>query len=462
MPLNVAAAVKRIAKDAQGAPPPPPAPRNAVNRFEAEALLNQSTLGIIMGGGAGTRLFPLTKERAKPAVPLAGKYRLVDIPISNCINSGVRQVYVLTQFNSGSLNRHISRAYKFDLFSHGFVEILAAQQTPEGDLWYQGTADAVRQNLRTFAQGRFQYFLILSGDQLYRMDFRKVLAKHIEHAADITIATIPVDEVRAKSFGIMQTDTSGRIVNFVEKPKEPEVLTKLAMPQETVRSLGLAEDQQHFEASMGIYVFNRDVLLQALDNDLADFGKHIIPAAIKQYHVQSYPFQGYWEDIGTIGSFFEANLDLCSMVPEFDFFDSKAPIYTHARFLPATKINGGRIQHALLSDGCILTEAEIERSILGVRTVVEQGSSIKESVIMGADYYAGGPNCPVNRQAPGIGRQCRVERAIIDKNVHIGDGAVVTPHGKPEHYDHPDGLCYIRDGIVVIPKDTVIPAGMWI
>lgn len=438
------------------------AAKTTVNRFETEALLNQHTLGIIMGGGAGTRLFPLTKDRAKPAVPLAGKYRLVDIPISNCINSGVRQVYVLTQYNSASLNRHISRAYKFDLFSHGFVEILAAQQTSGDHNWYQGTADAVRQNLRNFTQGKYRYFLILSGDQLYRMDFRKVLGRHIEHNADITIATIPVDAERARSFGIMQTDASGRILNFVEKPKEPAVLAPLAMPKEILKSLGLPETEPSFEANMGIYVFNRDVLIKALDNDLADFGRDIIPAAIRKYRVQSYPFQGYWEDIGTISSFFEANLDLCSVVPEFDFFDSQAPIYTHARFLPATKINGGSIHHALLSDGCILTEAEIEISILGIRSVVEEKTILRQCIIMGADFYAGAANCPIDRPPPGIGKNCRIERAIIDKNVHIGDGVVITPKGKDLNLDGPDGLYYIRDGIVVIPKDAVIPAGTWI
>lgn len=433
-----------------------------MSRFETEALLNWHTLGIVMGGGAGTRLFPLTKDRAKPAVPLAGKYRLVDIPISNCINSGVRQVYVLTQFNSASLNRHISRAYKFDLFNHGFVEILAAQQTPEGELWYQGTADAVRQNLRNFTQGKYRYFLILSGDQLYRMDFRKVLARHLEHDADITIATIPVDEKRANSFGIMKTDATGRIENFVEKPKAPDLLRTLAMPEETLHGLNLAPDEPRYEANMGIYVFNREVLVDALNNDLVDFGKHIIPAAIKKYRVQSFPFQGYWEDIGTIRSFFEANLDLCSVVPEFNFFDSQAPIFTHARFLPATKINGGSIHHALLSDGCILTEAEIEMSILGLRSVVEERSTIRETIVMGADFYAGAPNCPPDRPPPGIGKDCKIERAIIDKNVHVGDGVVITPKGKDDNLDGPDGLYFIRDGIVVIPKDTVIPAGTWI
>ncbi len=436
----------------------PSIPKN----FVTEALLNRHTLAIVMGGGAGTRLFPLTKDRAKPAVPLAGKYRLVDIPISNCINSGVRQVYVLTQYNSASLNRHISRTYKFDHFNHGFVEILAAQQTPEGEAWYQGTADAVRQNLRQFTQGKFHYFLILSGDQLYKLDFRKVLDRHIEHKADITIATTPVNQKNAQGFGIMQTSATGRITNFVEKPKEASVLKSLCMPANTVKELGLAEDQDHFEANMGIYIFNRDVLLEALDNNFDDFGKDIIPEAIKNYHVQSYPFKGYWEDIGTIRSFYEANLDLCAVVPKYDFFDSQAVIYTHARFLPATKINGGSIRHALLSDGCILSEAVIENSILGLRSVVEGGTTIRDCIIMGADYYAGAVDSPDNRPAPGIGRNCKIERTIVDKNVHIGDDAVITPIGKPENYDDPAGLYHIRDGILVIPKGTVIPPGTWI
>lgn len=415
-----------------------------------------------MGGGAGTRLFPLTKDRAKPAVPLAGKYRLVDIPISNCINSGLRQVYVLTQYNSNSLNRHITRTYKFDTFSQGFIEILAAQQTPDDTAWYQGTADAVRQNLRNFTQGNYKYFLILSGDQLYRMDFRKLMERHVESNADITLATIPVDTERASSFGIMQTDKTSKITNFVEKPKDPEVLKKLQIPVETLKALNMPEDEPAFEASMGIYVFNRNVLLEALDNTMVDFGKHIIPAAIQKYNILSYPFQGYWEDIGTIRSFFEANLDLCSVVPKYDFFDSQAPIYTHARFLPATKINGGQIRQSLLSDGCILSEAIIERSILGIRSVVEAGSIIRECVIMGSDYYAGATNSPTQVPPPGIGKGCKIEHAIIDKNVHIGDNVVITPKGKPDNYDSPDGTYYIRDGIVVVPKNAVIPSGTWV
>jgi glucose-1-phosphate adenylyltransferase len=290
------------------------------HRIQTGAVLRNSTLAIIMGGGAGSRLFPLTKDRAKPAVPLAGKYRLVDIPISNCINSGVRQVFVLTQYNSASLNRHIARTYKFDQFARGFVEVLAAQQTPEGERWYQGTADAVRKNLRYFLESDHEYYLILSGDQLYRMDFRQVMTQHLDSRADLTIATLPVNARDAKSFGIMKTDDEGRISEFVEKPQDQEVLDKFQMPGKTLESLGLPLNEPRYQASMGIYVFNRKVLQESLDNDLMDFGKNIIPEALKKYHVSAYNFQGYWEDIGTIRSFFEANLDLCKLVPQYDFF----------------------------------------------------------------------------------------------------------------------------------------------
>lgn len=429
-------------------------------RFETDAILRRSTLAIVMGGGAGTRLFPLTKDRAKPAVPLAGKYRLVDIPISNCINSGVRQVYVLTQYNSASLNRHIARTYKFDPFTRGFVEVLAAQQTADGERWYQGTADAVRQNLRYFLEQTYDYYLILSGDQLYRMDFRKVMDQHLQSGAELTIATLPVNAKDATGFGIMKTDATGRIHEFVEKPKDPALLEGLRMPKETLGELGLATDEPRYQASMGIYVFNRQALIESLDNDFIDFGKHIIPTALKKYKVHAFNFQGYWEDIGTIRSFFQANLDLCKLVPQYDFFDSVAPIFTHARFLPATKINGAVIREALISDGCIITDAHVETAVIGVRSIIESGTTIRDTVIMGADYYAGMVGTDPNRPAPGIGRNCRIERVIIDKNVHIGDNVVITPEGKPENMD--SALFHIRDGIVVIPKDTVIPAGTWI
>ena len=433
-------------------------PRTA--QTEADSFLRRSTLAIVMGGGAGTRLFPLTKDRAKPAVPLAGKYRLVDIPISNCINSGLRQIYVLTQYNSASLNRHLSRTYRFDQFNRGFVEVLAAQQTPEGERWYEGTADAVRKNLRYFLEGGHEYFLILSGDQLYRMDFRKLMRQHLATEADLTIATLPVNERDATGFGIMHSDESGRIYQFVEKPKDPAVLKKLRMPEQTLRTLGLSTDAPCYQASMGIYLFNRDVLIDCLDNTHNDFGKHNIPAAIKERRVHAFDFQGYWEDIGTIRSFFQANLDLCRVVPQFDFFDSVAPIFSHTRALPATKINGGTIREALLADGCILTDAHIETAVIGVRSRIEAGTTIRESIIMGADFYAGAAGTDPARLPPGIGRNCRIERAIIDKNVHIGDNAVITPEGKPENMDGPNW--YIRDGIVCVPKDAVIPAGTWI
>jgi glucose-1-phosphate adenylyltransferase len=430
------------------------------HRIQTGAVLRNSTLAIIMGGGAGSRLYPLTKDRAKPAVPLAGKYRLVDIPISNCINSGVRQVFVLTQFNSASLNRHIARTYKFDQFARGFVEVLAAQQTPEGERWYQGTADAVRMNLRYFLEGDHDYYLILSGDQLYRMDFRQVMTQHLETGADLTIATLPVNARDAGGFGIMKTDEEGRIHEFVEKPQDPKVLASLQMPDVTLKSLGLDVEEPRYQASMGIYVFNRKALVESLDNNLMDFGKNIIPAALKKYHVHAFNFQGYWEDIGTIRSFFEANLDLCKLVPQYDFFDSAAPIFTHARFLPATKINGAHVRQALISDGCIITDAHVETAVIGLRSIIESGTTIRDTIIMGADFYAGAAGTDPNRPAPGIGRNCRIERAIIDKNVHIGDNVVITPNGKPDKLD--GELFSIRDGIVVIPKDTIIPSNTWI
>src|SRR5438094_6757983 len=313
----------------------------------------QQTLAIIMGGGAGTRLFPLTKDRAKPAVPLGGKYRIVDIPISNCLNSGLRSIYVLTQFNSMSLHRHIQASYKFDNFSRSFVDILAAQQTPAGSQWYQGTADAVRQNMRYFLERPFDYYLILSGDQLYRMDFRALLHQHIRSGADITLATKPIHRHQASDFGIMQSGVDRRIMRFVEKPTEEAVLYEMKMDGELLDAIDSNKDDELFQASMGIYVFNRKVLIECLDNDLVDFGKHVIPQSIKDRHVSAFIFKGYWEDIGTIRAFYEANLDLTDLVPEYSFFDTEAPIYTHPRFLPGTKINRATLRQAIISDGCI-------------------------------------------------------------------------------------------------------------
>ncbi|HEV3409902.1 MAG TPA: glucose-1-phosphate adenylyltransferase [Chthoniobacterales bacterium] len=421
----------------------------------------QQTLAIIMGGGAGTRLFPLTKDRAKPAVPLGGKYRLVDIPISNCLNSGMRSIYVLTQFNTMSLHRHIQASYKFDNFSRSFIDILAAQQTPERADWYQGTADAVRQNMRYFLERPWDWFLILSGDQLYRMDFRLLLHQHIKSGAEITLATKPVPRHQVSGFGIMQSDGERRITRFVEKPKEDAILDELKLAPELLSSIGASEDEELFQASMGIYVFNRNVLVECLANDLVDFGKHIIPHAINERHVSAYIFDGYWEDIGTIRAFYEANLDLTDLVPQYSFFEASAPIYTHPRFLPGSKINGAALRQAIISDGCIISDAHIERSVVGVRSVIKTGATIRNSIVMGADYYeTDTANIPPGAPAMGIGRHCVIDRAIIDKNARIADGVVVTPEGKPPDYDGPN--YFIRDGIVVIPKNAVIPPGVWI
>jgi glucose-1-phosphate adenylyltransferase len=419
-------------------------------------------LAVIMGGGQGTRLFPLTKDRAKPAVPLAGKYRLVDIPISNCINSGIRRIYVLTQFNSTSLHGHISRTYKFDHFSSGFVEILAAQQTFTNNSWYEGTADAVRKNLVHFLNHEFDHLIILSGDQLYRMDFQDVVMQHVITGAEITVATMPVGRQECSALGIMQTDDEGRIVRFVEKPKEAAVLDTLKLTPQMKSNLKVKGEGESFLASMGIYVFNRRVICELLDNPLSDFGKHIIPHAISSRRVFSYVFQGYWEDIGTIRSFFEANLDLVSELPRFNFFDMSAPIFSRPRYLPGSKINGATVDHAVISDGCIINHASITRSIVGLRTLVGKDTMLNRVIVLGSDYYESqesvDKNATEGRPRIGIGENCKIENAIIDKNARIGNNVTISPAGKPETLDHE--RYYIRDGIVIIPKDAVIPHGM--
>lgn len=420
-----------------------------------------NVLSIVLGGGRGTRLFPLTKERAKPAVPLAGKYRLVDIPISNCINSGLKRVYVLTQFNSASLHRHISQSYKFDHFTGGFVEILAAEQTLTDESWYQGTADAVRKNLVHFLNHDFDFLLVLSGDQLYRMDFRDIIAQHVETYADVTVAMLPVNRQAAQSFGLMQIDADLRITRFVEKPKDPAVLDSLRLPREWYPRMGIDRDEELFLASMGIYVFNREVLLTLLDNELADFGKHVIPSAIETHRVFSYIFQGYWEDIGTIRSFFEANLDLTSDNPRFTFLDMRAPIFSRPRFLPASRILGAQIDHAIISDGCVINQAKITRSVVGIRSLLDTGAELHRTVLLGCDYYESDEAVELNkvtgRPRIGIGKNTRIENAIIDKNARIGDNCVISPAGKPDCVDHE--LYYIRDGVVIIPKNGCIPHG---
>ncbi len=426
-----------------------------------QSLNTSNVLCVIMGGGKGTRLFPLTKDRAKPAVPIAGKYRLVDIPISNCINSGFRRVYVLTMFNSASLHSHISRTYKFDQFTTGFVEILAAQQTPTNTGWYEGTADAVRKNLVHFLSHDFDYLIILSGDQLYRMDFRPLIAQHTETGADITIATIPVTTAAAQALGILQIADDLRITRFVEKPKDPAVVGSLKLSPEMQSKLEIKNPDESLLASMGIYVFNRKLICEMLDNPLSDFGKHIIPQSIPNRRVFSYVFQGYWEDVGTIRSFFEANLDLVSELPRFNFFDMNAPVFSRPRFLPGSKINGAQIDHAVISDGCIINRARITHTIVGLRTIVGDATELNRVVILGSDFYESQESVERHERAGkpriGIGAHCKIENAIIDKNARIGNNVTISPAGKPESVDHE--LYFIRDGIVIIPKGAIIPNG---
>ena len=412
-----------------------------------------NAVGVILGGGAGTRLLPLTRDRAKPAVPIAGKYRLVDIPISNLIHSNIRQIFLLTQFNSVSLHDHVQMTYRFDQFNKGFVRVLAAQQTPGSELWFQGTADAVRQTIGYFCTPSVDYVVILSGDQLYRMDFNDVLKQHVDTNADVTIATKPVPRDQAGSLGIMQIKDGGQIVNFVEKPGDTPALTDLKMP---------GGGDERFLASMGIYVFKKKILHELLeDTSKTDFGGNIIPDAINNKKVFSYVFDGYWRDIGTLHSFWEANLQLTDVVPEFTFYDAKRPIYTHMRYLPASKINQCDLTRSLLSEGCIISGHRILNSIVGVRAVVGEGSVVENSVLMGADYYET-PGNDANRpskESPtvGIGRDCYVRNAIIDKNARIGDGCYITPDNKEDgtttdHYT-------VADGVIVIPKNAIIPAG---
>jgi len=427
----------------------------------SNSLPISKTLSIIMGGGAGTRLFPLTKERAKPAVPLGGKYRLVDIPISNCLNSGLREIYILTQFNSTSLHRHINSSYKFDDFTPSFVEILAAQQTPEGSRWYQGTADAVRQNMRYFLERPYEYYIILSGDQLYRMDYRDMLRQHVETKSDLTIATIPVAREPAMDFGIMLTDEERCIHQFVEKPKDPAILDALRIPADLLKAIEQPADADLYQASMGIYIFNRSVLEACLDNDYVDFGKNIIPAAISDHKVMAHIFQGYWEDIGTIDAFFEANLALTGANPQYSFYVPRSPVFTQPLFLPASVVNSAKIANAMISDGCIIGDVTLERCVLGIRSIIQSGTTVKNTIMMGADYYESEVKNPVEGVPPiGIGRDCAINGAIIDKNARIGHHVVISPEGKSQDFDG-DGY-YIRDGIVVIPKNSIIHDGTWI
>ena len=417
----------------------------------------ERVLGVILGGGQGTRLFPLTKYRAKPAVPIGGKYRLIDIPISNCLHAGLERMFVLTQFNSASLHRHIYQTYRFDTFSGGFVEILAAEQTRESTDWYQGTADAVRRGLWHMVSDRVDQLLILSGDHLYRMDYRSFASCHRDRGADVTIAVKPVTREAAPGLGILKVDEDGWVVDFHEKPSTPDELEALRTD-----SLSGRNPEEVYLASMGIYVFEAGVLVDALrECEGDDFGRDIIPHAIRSRRVAAYLFDGYWEDIGTIRSFYEANLALTDPDPPFVFHLPEAPIYTHPRYLAASRLDGCGIRRSIVGDGSDVRETEIERSVIGVRSMIGPNVRISRTVTMGADFYETESDLARSREEGvpnvGIGRGCVIEGAIIDKNARIGEGVVIRNDAGTVEAD--EGTFVIRDGVVVIPKNTVIPAG---
>ncbi|MBQ7509234.1 MAG: glucose-1-phosphate adenylyltransferase [Spirochaetales bacterium] len=421
-------------------------------------------VAIILGGGKGTRLYPLTADRAKPAVPFAGKYRLVDIPISNCINSGYTRIYLLTQFNSASLHNHIASTYVFDQFHSGFVQILSAEQTYSSEDWYQGTADAVRKNLKHFRDQEADYYLILSGDQLYRMDFSKMLQRHIDSGAELTVAAKPISRTEATGLGIMKTDEKGMITQFLEKPAPDLDITDYRVNARYLEdSLGEKPSRSNeYLASMGIYVFTAKTMAEALDNNMTDFGKEVIPELTKSRPVASYLFNGFWEDIGTIKAFYETNLDLASIHPKFNFYDEEMPIYTHRRHLPATKVNFSNITSSLTSEGSIITNAYIVNSIIGVRTIIDSGASLDGVYCMGAKFYETEAQKAENarRGIPnvGIGKGTIIKRAIIDMNARIGEGCRIgiddIPRKEGDYGDYS-----IHDGIIVINKGVTIPNG---
>lgn len=416
------------------------------------------TISVILGGGKGTRLFPLTKDRSKPAVPLAGKYRLIDIPVSNCINSGIMKIYVLTMYESASLNRHISNAFRFDAFSQGYVDILAAEQTREGGTWFQGTADAVRQSWKHIAdKGVPGAVLILSGDHLYRMDYREFKRVHDQANADFSIAVQPVTRAEAPELGLLKTDETGRIIQFAEKPQTDQELDAMMVDTTT---FGLSPEEARkrpFLASMGIYLAKGTAMNELLHRDRSqtDFGKHIIPQAIVERHVQAYCFNGYWADIGTVGAFYEANLDLVRALPRFNLFDPLMPLYTHARYLPGAKINRASVEGALLCDGSIIDGGMVRDSLIGLRARVQPGATIEASYIMGGDYYQPNDGSPMM----GVGEGSYIKRAIVDKNAAIGRGVQLVNRQNIETYDDPEGRFYVRDGIIIVCKNAIIPDG---
>ncbi|WP_338441527.1 glucose-1-phosphate adenylyltransferase [Synechococcus elongatus IITB4] len=424
----------------------------------------KNVLAIILGGGAGSRLYPLTKQRAKPAVPLAGKYRLIDIPVSNCINADINKIYVLTQFNSASLNRHLSQTYNLSSgFGNGFVEVLAAQITPENPNWFQGTADAVRQYLWLIKEWEVDEYLILSGDHLYRMDYSQFIQRHRDTNADITLSVLPIDEKRASDFGLMKLDGSGRVVEFSEKPKGDEL--KAMQVDTTILGLDpVAAAAQPYIASMGIYVFKREVLIDLLSHhpEQTDFGKEVIPAAATSYNTQAFLFNDYWEDIGTIASFYEANLALTQQPsPPFSFYDEQAPIYTRARYLPPTKLLDCQVTQSIIGEGCILKQCTVQNSVLGIRSRIEADCVIQDALLMGADFYETSELRHQNRangKVPmGIGSGTTIRRAIIDKNAHIGQNVQIVNKDHVDEADREDLGFMIRSGIVVVVKGAVIP-----
>lgn len=415
------------------------------------ASLNQ-ILAVVMAGGRGTRLYPLTKLRAKPAVPIAGKYRLIDIPLSNCINSGIYQISVLTQFNSVSLHRHMASTYNFDAFHSGFVHIWAAEQTNEISDWYQGTADALRKQLFQIQSTQADYVLILAGDHLYRMDYAEMARFHWENNAEITVAVQPVHRKDADRFGILKRDSSARITSFAEKPTDPIVLEEMVSRD--------APDMP-FLGSMGIYLFNTDVLMDALTStDMQDFGKHIIPHAIDQRRVFGFDYDGYWEDIGTIRSFYETNLDLTLPESRFNLYEPDRPIYTHARFLPGSIVENSHLENVLLAEGCLIRNAQITHSVIGLRSMIHAGSKIKDTILMGADYYERHTYDPREAIPIGIGQNTCIEGAIIDKNPRIGENVTIRPFPPGTEIDGEKWS--VRDGIVVIPKNTTIYSNTYI
>lgn len=410
-------------------------------------------LTIVLGGGRGTRLFPLTHQRSKPAVPIGGKYRIIDIPLSNCLHAGLKRIYVLTQFNSASLNRHIAKTYQLDMFSDGFVEVLAAEQTPEGEKWFQGTADAVRQATRHFRDADAEYFLILAGDHIYRMDFAELIEAHIGQNADITVAAQPVTADDATQMGIFRFDANGHVSGFEEKPK-PERIAEMGSSAPRPSPIIGLDDNKPFVASMGIYVFSRDVLYDVLAGSSAvDFGREIIPQALATHRVHPYLYRGFWADVGTVQSFYDVNLMLTRRGAPFNFFHPKRPIYTHARFLPAARLHECHLDEALVAEGAYLDTCDVRSSIVGIRTTILRGARVSRSILLGADYYDESPgDLPL-----GVGRDAVLDRVIVDKNARIGEGVRLVNERGIENADG-DGY-YIRGGIIIVPKDGVVKPG---